>query len=552
MQTLVFDRQVLESVAEILKRTFESDILLLRRESDFASSQQFGCAVQICRSARRCGLLSDKAPLSTYNLALATLHSFTRSDDVGYLAMAALLRNEMRESGCLGLLVERLFGSSAPAFISSRSKTDADMSLSHFGTDCGMAGLKHRGKSSHASDGFNAATADDDDMWMDFDLPEESKGINTFSRPKQRLCRSKGLSSSDAGSSISSKDRQMLASEPDASKPTYASIALELEILRFCATASADNQDEILQADACIPSLLSTLAICQQVSMKAQGQQLVQALETAALVLQLLVNLSNSSPEFCARFNACRGLDVVVKSIVFVSQSMGTHQHRRNAECFSHRSGAIAGDASDLRYDILLITSALLTNIVEADPSSATRFGFIRQSPSCSLSERCYPECKCSARLSLVALLAQTFAACHAVPTSTDAAVAAGYLSVLLGFLMRELPSLRSTVLDYLPERQVAIVVSHIEQFIRVSGSISKHFNGLLGGFGKIPGLSLGLSGYDSSSRSIPKHSAAVLADDGSNATSSALARNSNISSGTAATPMDCSLQAIIDALNCM
>ncbi|KAJ1941341.1 hypothetical protein GGF37_003595, partial [Kickxella alabastrina] len=117
MQTLVFERQVLETVAEVLKLTVDSDILSLRRRSDFDSLEQYACISQMCRLSRERELLGKSLTLSTYNLALSALHRFTRNDDAAFLAMAGLLRSEVRESGCLGLVIERVLSKSIPGFI---------------------------------------------------------------------------------------------------------------------------------------------------------------------------------------------------------------------------------------------------------------------------------------------------------------------------------------------------------------------------------------------------------------------------------------------------
>ncbi|KAI8325333.1 hypothetical protein GQ54DRAFT_308500 [Martensiomyces pterosporus] len=566
MQTLVFDRQALESVAGILKSTFESDLLLLRRSSDFSTLQQHHYVAQVCRSARRCGFLAEAMPLSTYNLALAALHTFTRNDDVGYLAMAGLLRSEMHESGCLGLVIERVFASSIPSFVRQQGKANTASSTASWAPFSDIhVGNSKTGDLAHGNKQASPGSSDNgggsnDDMWMDFDLPDEPKGSKLFSQPNTKAARKPVSRSASAAKTAgaaaipgsSNKDRHALAIEPDASRPSFASIALELEMLRFCATASVENQDEVLREDSSIPSLLSLLAICQQASVVAQGPQLVRALETAVLVLQLLVNLSNSNPGCCARFIACKGLDVVVKSIVFVSQNMQSLQLSRAAAGLSPRSKAIAGDASDLRYDILLITSALLTNIVEADPSSAAHFDFVLQSPECALSKRCFPECICAARISLVALLAQMFSACHAAPSNADAAIAAGYLSVLLGFLMCKRSASRDTILKHLPGQQASVVVSHIEQFIQVSDSVSKRFGNLLGGLGKAPGFSLG---HPASHNAIPRSNTLL---GGSTSTSSnaiaapkaAFLTRAHTSGSADRSGVGRSLQSIIDTLN--
>ncbi|KAJ2332863.1 hypothetical protein GGI00_002599, partial [Coemansia sp. RSA 2681] len=241
-----------------------------------------------------------------------------------------------------------------------------------------------------------------------------------------------------------------LLREANGNLPSFASVALELEILRFCTTESADNQSEVLAIDSCVPLLLALLAMCQQASAQQQGAALVRALEIAVLTLQLLVNLSNSSTVFCARFIACKGLDVVSKSIAFVSQKLDKSASSigHSTSEFSPRRKELVDNVSDLRYDILLVTSALLTNVVDSDPSSALYFSHVLQSP-------------------------------HAV---TDAAVAAGYLSVLLGLLVREKTAGRESILRLLPDQSTAALIAHIEGFIRVSDAVNQRFAGLFGG----------------------------------------------------------------------
>ncbi|KAJ2801654.1 hypothetical protein H4S07_004878 [Coemansia furcata] len=224
--------------------------------------------------------------------------------------------------------------------------------------------------------------------------------------------------------------------------------------------------------------------MCQQASTQLQGAALVRALEIAALTLQLLVNLSNSSTVFCARFVACKGLDIVSKSIAFVSQKLSqpTSNTDHGTSEFSPRRKALVDNASDLRYDILLVTSALLTNVVDSDPSSALYFSHILQSPQCTLNGRCFPECVCKGRLTLSVLLTRAFLACHSACAIADAAVAAGYLSVLLGLLVREKTAGRESILRLLPGQSTAVLIRYIEDFIRVSDAVNQRFSGLFGG----------------------------------------------------------------------
>ncbi|KAJ2453203.1 hypothetical protein GGF42_003859 [Coemansia sp. RSA 2424] len=498
MQTLVFERQVLETVAEILKPAVETELLLLRHRRDFASAEYHRCTAQICYLSRKYSVISDSLPLSTYNLALAALHSFARSDDAAFLAMARLLRSEVRESGCLGLVIERVFTWSTPGFVDmqrrarsarpempSRSPFDDPRASTAFSTSWSAASRKD------GALGFGIS--DDDDLWMDFDLPEEEKLAATGRRKEAPVAnirrRPRTAAAGATPTSLGSlgkahpAERQLLR-ELNGNLPSFASVALELEILRFCTTESADNQSEVLAIDSCVPLLLALLAMCQQASAQQQGAALVRALEIAALTLQLLVNLSNSSTVFCARFIACKGLDVVSKSIAFVSQKLDKSASSigHSTSEFSPRRKELVDNVSDLRYDILLVTSALLTNVVDSDPSSALYFSHVLQSPQCALDSRCFPECACKGRLPLAVLLTRAFLACHSASAVTDAAVAAGYLSVLLGLLVREKTAGRESILRLLPDQSTAALIAHIEGFIRVSDAVNQRFAGLFGG----------------------------------------------------------------------
>ncbi|KAJ2424274.1 hypothetical protein GGF41_002834, partial [Coemansia sp. RSA 2531] len=502
MQTLVFERQVLETVAEILKPTAETEILLLRRQRDFASADYHHCAAQICYLSRQCNVVSESLPQSTYNLALSALHSFTRSDDVAYLAMARLLRSEMYESGCLGLIIERAFSWSIPTFVDVQRRATAPRSSvsarSPFDDPRASTTSFSWKATSNRGGALDSDSSDEDDLWMDFDLPEEerpapgaahaSAGCKKDKFGAAKIGQRTRITTAGA-TSVGSLGKpqhveRLLLREPDGSVPSFASIALELELLRFCTTESVDNQNEILAIDSCVPLLLSLLAMCQQASAQLQGTALVRALETAALTLQLLVNLSNSSTVFCARFVACKGLDIVSKSIAFVSQKLDQPASgiEHGASEFSPRRKALVDNASDLRYDILLVTSALLTNVVDSDPSSALYFSHVLQSPQCALSNLCFPECVCKGRLPLAVLLTRAFLACHSACAIADAAVAAGYLSVLLGLLIREKTTGRDSILRLLPDKSTAVLIKHIEDFIRVSDAVNQRFAGLFGG----------------------------------------------------------------------
>ncbi|KAJ2382917.1 hypothetical protein GGI05_005498 [Coemansia sp. RSA 2603] len=343
---------------------------------------------------------------------------------------------------------------------------------------------------------FGQAATDSDssdteasDMWMDFDLPEETKSVPqtaAIALLKQRIKGREATLPTAAARDNTIDPKRILRNEPNGSIPTFASIAVELELLRFCTSSSADNQSEMLDIGTCVPSLLDLLTACQQASSSLNGVQLIRALETAALTLQLLVNLSNSSTMFSSQFVSERGLHVVSRSIALVSQKMQQNTlssiGSTSSSDFSPRRRELLQDAGDLRYDILLITSALLTNLVESDASATLYFNHVLQSPRCALGSRCIPECTCSDRTSLTTLLSQAFMACHGASSSPDAAVAAGYIAVLLGFIMRNKTPSRETVLKHLPKRDTSIVITHIQQFIQVSDSVNQRFGGLIGG----------------------------------------------------------------------
>ncbi|ORX70004.1 hypothetical protein DL89DRAFT_292685 [Linderina pennispora] len=477
MQSLVFDHHILEIVAEVLKATAQADILVQRDPSDFDCDSQCRCVTAICQTVRALGLVDDILAVSTYNLVLAALRSFMRDDDVAYLAMAELLRGELHESGCLALIVERTFARSIPAFVKQiNSQPARSLDGSPF-DDSFVSKVSARNAAAAAAADFRNG----DDMWMDFDLPDES----------QHPASLRGLPNHRQQA-----DKCTFRRELDPQLPSRLAVSLELELLKFSATASRENQDEILGEKAVVPAMLSLLAACQQSSVRLRGQSLVKALETAVLVLQLLVNLSNSSTEFCSQFIRQNGLEAVSKSIMFVSRTMADGMLQTESSSSNpastgaaNSSSTTAKDLGDLCYDTLLIAAALLTNIVDADSSTATHFSYVFQNPHCPLDSRCYPECACASRTSLVGLLARAFAVCHAMAapadsSQSDALVAAGYLAVLLGFLMRDSPGSHRAILQHLPGQSAAAVVSRIEGFIRLTDSISERFGKLLGGLG--------------------------------------------------------------------
>ncbi|KAJ2597573.1 hypothetical protein H4R99_004454 [Coemansia sp. RSA 1722] len=493
MQSLVFDRQILETVAEALKLASDMDILSLRRRRDFDSSDQHKCIAQICTFVRKQLLVGSSMPISCYNVALSALHGFARTDDAAFLAMAPLLRNEVRESGCLGLVIERVFAQSIPGFIDPKkqqhkstscafSRSSSSFSYSPFDDICATDPISFSGRLlrfASPSNGCSEFSDSEDeneskgDVWMDFDMPDGPKDILSHTSAASFKRRNKAKTKAAAKTknlteniprentsgipefSNRTKDqRRALKSEPLGTLPTFASIAAELEFLRFCTSASSDNQSEMLETDSCIPMLLSLLTMCQEESTGLHGAHLIRALETAALTLQLLVNLSNSSTVFSSKFVAERGLNVVSKSIALMAQKIKSdHCSSRNpmpVSNFSPRRKALLDDANDLRYDILLITSALLTNLVESDPSTALYFNHVMQSSR-----------------------------------SPDAVVAAGYISVLLGFLMRGKTATRDTILKNIPGGDTLVVVAHIEKFIELSDSVNQRFGGLIGGLAR-------------------------------------------------------------------
>ncbi|KAJ2852219.1 hypothetical protein IWW36_000360 [Coemansia brasiliensis] len=461
MQTLVFERQALEMAAELLKAAAISDILTLRHRSSFETKDHYVCVAYICILARKYKLVSDELPISTYNLALSAFYGFTRKDDAAFLAMAPLLRSELHESGCLNLLTDRMLTWSISLFVGSQAWTP-NLELAATGS---VPLLNDSG--------------DCDDMWMDFDLPEEEKDVlsslSAGSNPKM-------ASGFDNQAEMDDKYAcRLLEREQSGSRPSSASIALELEILQFCATASGESQDEILTNDLCIPQLITLLAKSQQNIVNTERKQSVKLfLDMMVLVLQLLVNLANNSTTFSARFIACDGLDVVAKNVAIVSQRLAPPS--ASSVTISSSQKALTKEVSDLHYDVLLVTSALLTNMVDSDSSCVVHIGYVHQYQQCRLSKHCFPKCLCKQRVPLVELLAKAFVSCHIASGSADANIAAGYLAVLLGFLMREPEHgyCRQMIQKHLPQRNVTIIVEHIQKFMHISDTISKRFAGLL------------------------------------------------------------------------
>lgn len=487
MQTLVLEKQVLETVAEILTLalTESSDMLSLRRKSDFDDPAQYRCVSTICRIAHKCDLLGNQAaplPLSTYHLVLCALQRFLCTDDAAYLAMAPWLRSETHESGCLGLIVERATTWSIPTFI-GRYGTAGTNSNHDKGK---WVHMFTRNSNVDMSRQTQIIDHDDDtiDMWMDFDLPEEEKET-----PKVVLA-----ATSKSGKKALGRGGNIVH-EPKSNSPTYASISLELELLRFCSGGSVDSQGEILSVDSCVSSLILLLTTCYLASatISGFGEPLINALETATLTLQLLVNLSNSSTLFCAKFRECDGLSIAAKSVAIAAQQMdASPQHKGVANHYSPKRKALLSadenkeDIGDLHYDILLTTSALLTNVVDSDPSSALFFDHIQQSPRCTLTRQCFPDCSCIGCLSLTNLLIQAFLSCQkATPADNcDAAIAAGYLAVLLGVLLRQRrSSCRDKILALLPKRDgKSLLIQHIQQLATLSEAVTRRFGNLFGG----------------------------------------------------------------------
>ncbi|KAJ1903167.1 hypothetical protein LPJ81_003199 [Coemansia sp. IMI 209127] len=460
MQMLVFEKQILETVAGILKAVSTNtvpDILALRHRQDFDTPAQYGCAEQICRLASGHGLLDGgRMPLSTYNMALCALYGFSRSDDVALVAMAPLLRNEMHESGCLGLVAERGLVFSVPTFVVKQRNSLSTV------PNASARGLFSKGSdpcilSTLSKDDCN----DDDDEWMDFDLPEETKKAPVSfagKNPKAGVGKIKttaAANSTEHGNRNAKMFERSLSQEPRATAPSLASICIELEILRFCIAANV--------------------------------------LETLALGLQLLVNLSYGSTLFCSRFFADDGLATVAKSIALMSRGLATTYDKHSRSVHDHkaymppgRSAQLAEDANSLKYDVLLISCALLINVVESDPSSTVYFAHVLQSPRCQLAGKCFPACSCIDKIPLVALITGAFLArCSEEESNIDASVTAGYLSVLLGFLMRDPGPVRQAVLEQLPRKTTSILLEHIRKFVHISSTVNqKVASGLMSSLG--------------------------------------------------------------------
>ncbi|KAJ2514698.1 hypothetical protein H4217_005607 [Coemansia sp. RSA 1939] len=332
MQMLIFEKQILESVAGVLKTVSTSvlpDILALRHKDDFDTDAQHGCAVRICRLAHGHNLLDNgKVPLSTYNLALGALYGFSCIADVASVAMAPLLRSEMHVSGCLGLIAEQLLTSNIPAFVDSQRKCQSKKPpLAAGGSFTKGLGVYSQPLQSTDNNKNNIDDNGYDDAWMDFDLPEETKGRGpppfTATKSKSQTVWKGSVATGTESARTGNRGAKLfdctLDNESSAMVPSLATIGMELEILRFCVAASTDNQDELLSMESCVPALLNLLTACQQSWVGVADISLDQVLETLALGLQLLVNLSYGSTMFCSRFFAYQGLETVARSIALMS-----------------------------------------------------------------------------------------------------------------------------------------------------------------------------------------------------------------------------------------
>ena len=111
-----------------------------------------------------------------------------------------------------------------------------------------------------------------------------------------------------------------------------------------------------------------------------------------------MIKLSNETRECCQRLVSCLGLDIICRNVVFGSIEEDRKTSSTNGDGFNL-----------LQFETLLLTVALLINIVEVDTNHADMMRSVKFSPNCLRINNCFPKCACKHKVPAINLLIQSF-----------------------------------------------------------------------------------------------------------------------------------------------
>ncbi|KAJ1679923.1 hypothetical protein EV182_001046 [Spiromyces aspiralis] len=280
-----------------------------------------------------------------------------------------------------------------------------------------------------------------------------------------------------------------------------------LSVLEFATFGNEITQVEVLEEDSAVPSLLALLALCQQneSGLVEDCAARHRVLEDIALVLRLLINLSNDSEQCGKRIVECQGMDIVCRNVVVgltspsgssssnvCSNSEGVVGEEdpplspSDAEHDDKEEGGTAASIKSLQLDILLLTVALLTNVVEVGPSNANELHAVEFNATCARSARCFPRCACSHRDPAVSVLIQAFC----VLTNNkrrvgmwqsgrrggpqNDSILETHLAILIGRLMDSSQQSRRRIASQMPEASARALGEMLESFALFSTFVKR------------------------------------------------------------------------------
>ncbi|CAH1764049.1 5583_t:CDS:10 [Entrophospora sp. SA101] len=218
-------------------------------------------------------------------------------------------------------------------------------------------------------------------------------------------------------------------------KPSTSKIKLNfrqiihcLKILENATLFCTENQMHIVEENKeFLKMLLEFLLYCHVEAFNINSQVLSSAMECLLGSLRVLINLTNDNQSCCQYIGGFDGISILMRLAIINSEKLVDN------------------------FDVLLLSIGLLINLVEMDPNNQNVFSKVEQNPQCSGSYKCLRTCKCFSRESALTCLVNLYNyQIHKGEEETDSNIAAAYMAILLGLLIKDNKNNQLLIIDIL------------------------------------------------------------------------------------------------------
>ncbi|KAG9284298.1 hypothetical protein G9A89_002108 [Geosiphon pyriformis] len=246
--------------------------------------------------------------------------------------------------------------------------------------------------------------------------------------------------------------------ENDKSPKVNMSLSLDFECIEHClailenVTAFCpENQLYIVnhQRDL-LPSLLQFLLYSQFEACRENAEDPSMVMECLLACLRVLINLTNDNQACCLEVG-CLGGMVILMRLATLDQLPSERSAHSDIKPPSKDNGETSENGEALKFDVLLLSIGLLTNLVEMESTNQDEFRKVEQYSRCPGTRRCLRKCTCPKRKSAVSCLVSLYN--HQIEKGhdqTDCNIVAAYMAILMGLLIKDNEPNQKLILDIL------------------------------------------------------------------------------------------------------